>query len=62
MESSYVFDKYFRSASIMDKNIPGMGLGLCYVKLLVVAHKGKISLESTLGKGSKFIIEIPLKQ
>lgn len=62
MESPYVFDKYFRSASIVGKNIPGMGLGLCYVKLLVVAHKGKISLDSTLGKGSKFIIEIPLKQ
>ncbi len=61
-ECDYVFDKYFRSASIVDKNIPGIGLGLCYVKLLVDAHKGKISLESELGKGSKFTVEIPKRQ
>lgn len=61
-ECPYVFDKFFRSPGITEKNIPGIGLGLSYVKLLVVAHKGKISLESTLGVGSKFIIEIPKKQ
>jgi two-component system phosphate regulon sensor histidine kinase PhoR len=61
-ECPYVFDKFFRSSDIIDKNIPGIGLGLSYVKLLVVAHKGKISLESTLGTGSKFIISIPKKQ
>jgi two-component system phosphate regulon sensor histidine kinase PhoR len=61
-DCSYVFDKYFRSPSISGKNIPGIGLGLCYVRLLVTAHKGCISLESTLGVGSKFIIEIPKKQ
>jgi two-component system phosphate regulon sensor histidine kinase PhoR len=52
-ECAHVFDKYFRSASITDKNIPGIGLGLCYVKLLTTAHKGITSLESTLGSGSK---------
>jgi len=61
-ECKYVFDKYFRSTSIAAKNIPGIGLGLCYVKLLVSAHKGTISLESIWGSGSKFIIEIPKKQ
>ncbi|MDH6353960.1 two-component system phosphate regulon sensor histidine kinase PhoR [Dysgonomonas sp. PH5-45] len=61
-ESPYVFNKFFRSANIVDKNIPGIGLGLSYVKLLVIAHRGRISLESSLGSGSKFIIEIPRKQ
>lgn len=61
-ECAYVFDKYFRSASVENKNIPGIGLGLCYVKLLVAAHKGTILLESKLGEGSKFTIEIPKKQ
>lgn len=61
-ECGYVFDKYFRSSCITDKNIPGMGLGLCYVKLLVTAHKGKISVKSKWGEGSQFIIEIPKKQ
>jgi two-component system phosphate regulon sensor histidine kinase PhoR len=61
-ECIYVFDKYFRSANVEDKNIPGIGLGLCYVKLLVAAHKGTISLKSKLGEGSAFTIEIPKKQ
>jgi len=61
-ECEYVFDKYFRSESIINKNIPGIGLGLCYVKLLVAAHKGTITLESTLEIGSRFIIEIPKQQ
>lgn len=62
VECGYIFDKYFRSSYITDKNIPGMGLGLCYVKLLVTAHKGKISVKSKWGEGSQFIIEIPKKQ
>jgi two-component system phosphate regulon sensor histidine kinase PhoR len=60
-ESNYVFDRFFRSANVAGKNIPGIGLGLFYVRLLVRAHKGDISLLSTLGKGSTFIIEIPKK-
>jgi two-component system phosphate regulon sensor histidine kinase PhoR len=61
-ERNYVFDRFFRSASVTGKNIPGIGLGLFYVRLLVRAHKGDISLLSALGKGSTFIIEIPKKQ
>ncbi|MCS7098536.1 MAG: ATP-binding protein [Candidatus Methanomethyliaceae archaeon] len=37
----------------------GMGLGLCIVKRLIEEHKGKIEVKSELGKGTKFIIEIP---
>jgi two-component system phosphate regulon sensor histidine kinase PhoR len=61
-EHALVFEKYFRSANVEDRNIPGIGLGLCYVKLLLAAHKGTILLESKLGEGSKFTIEIPKKQ
>jgi two-component system phosphate regulon sensor histidine kinase PhoR len=60
-ECNYVFDKFFRSANVA-KDVPGIGLGLYYVKLLVRAHKGNILLQSALGKGSEFIIEIPKKQ
>jgi two-component system phosphate regulon sensor histidine kinase PhoR len=61
-EHAHVFEKYFRSTNVEDKNIPGIGLGLCYVKLLVAAHRGTISLKSKLGEGSTFTIEIPKKQ
>ena len=61
-EQNYVFSRFFRSSNVTKKNIPGFGLGLYYVKLLLRAHKGDISLQSAFGKGSKFIIEIPKKQ
>ena len=58
-DQRYVFDKFYRSESAKDKAIPGIGLGLSYVKLLVKAHGGTITFKSTEGKGTTFIILIP---
>ena len=58
-DQRYVFDKFYRSESAKDKAIPGIGLGLSYVKLLVEAHGGRISLDSTEGEGTTFTIIIP---
>jgi two-component system phosphate regulon sensor histidine kinase PhoR len=55
----YVFDKFYRGDTAKDKAIPGIGLGLSYVKLLVEAHGGRISLDSVEGEGSTFTILIP---
>ena len=58
-DQRYVFDKFYRSETAKDKAIPGIGLGLSYVKLLVEAHGGTITFESTEGEGTTFIILIP---
>jgi two-component system phosphate regulon sensor histidine kinase PhoR len=58
-DQRYVFDKFYRSESAKDKAIPGIGLGLSYVKLLVEAHGGSISLDSMEGEGTTFTIVIP---
>ena len=58
-DQRYVFDKFFRSETAKDKAIPGIGLGLSYVKLLVEAHGGTITFESTEGQGTTFTIIIP---
>lgn len=61
-ECKHVFDNFFRSKNIIDSEIPGIGLGLSYVKLLVAAHGGSIQLKSKLNMGSTFLIKLPQKK
>lgn len=58
-DRKYIFDKFFRSPSITNRNIPGMGLGLAYVRQLVMAHAGSIEVESEEGIGTVFTIKLP---
>lgn len=58
-EQAKVFNKFYRSPHLRDKNIPGLGLGLSYVKLITEAHHGTVSLQSILGRGTSVIINIP---
>ena len=57
----HIFDRFFRhSRSTSDKTVQGFGLGLSIVRWIVHSHGGKISAESTLGKGTKFTVRLPL--
>ncbi len=57
-----IFDKFFRVPSGDHHNTKGYGLGLSYVSHIAKRHQGFITVESELGKGSKFTVYFPYKE
>ncbi|RIV30544.1 sensor histidine kinase [Flagellimonas lutimaris] len=55
-----IFSKYYRVKNGDVHKVKGYGLGLYYVQKIIKMHRGKISVESELGKGTKFILSLKL--
>ncbi|WP_028784551.1 sensor histidine kinase [Thalassobacillus devorans] len=55
----YIFDRFYRAEKSRARKTGGAGIGLAIVKALVQAHHGQINVQSTAGKGTKIIVQLP---
>lgn len=55
-----IFDRFYRVDSFLTRKTEGTGLGLSIANRIVQAHDGRISVDSTVGKGSTFRVHLPL--
>jgi two-component system phosphate regulon sensor histidine kinase PhoR len=59
---SRIFERFYRVDRARSREMGGTGLGLAIVKHLALAHGGTVSVRSSLGEGSTFMIELPTLQ
>lgn len=60
-ELTRIFDRFYRVSSDRSRNTGGSGLGLAIVQAITEAHQGSIDVQSELGKGSTFTINLRRK-
>lgn len=58
-EHERIFDRFYQVDSSMTRRYGGTGMGLAIVKEIVESHGGRITVESELGKGSRFCFTLP---
>jgi signal transduction histidine kinase len=61
-EQARLFERFFRASTATERAVPGVGLGLAIVKAIAEAHGGAIAVESEIGRGSVFRLELPLER
>ena len=59
-EQAKIFERFYRRGSELRRETHGIGIGLTIVKHIVEGHRGRIIVESAVGRGSLFTIQLPL--
>ena len=61
-DQARIFERFFRARSAVTAGIPGTGLGLAMARDVARAHKGDLTLESSLGVGTTMTLDLPLAE
>ena len=56
-----LFTRFFRASNVVERSIPGTGLGLTIVRTIITNHGGEMDLESREGHGTAVTVRIPLR-
>ena len=57
---AHIFDRFYQAESHPQKSLKGTGIGLALTKEIVLLHQGKIDVHSQEGKGTEFVIQLPI--
>jgi signal transduction histidine kinase len=60
-ERTRIFDKFYRGSDFRDSAVKGSGLGLYLVKYFVELHQGLVNIQSELGQGTSFTVQLPVR-
>ena len=61
-DQMHIFQRFYKVDKSRDRSLGGNGLGLALVKKIVNIHKGDVTVESALGKGTTFKVTLPINE